>query len=155
LLEAAAEESTMSMSNLEKRAGWLLFGLLLSYGIYFARVLRNVGQSRLAGEALGSVIVGVVAIIGIEILYHIAAPPAGVPPEPKDERDVVIESKAYRNAYFAYGTGACLVISAVIAAGHVGMMVTPFLVVNLVLLLMVLSEAIKLGSQLLYYRKGF
>ena len=145
----------MNMSNLEKRTSWFLVMTLVIYGIYFARVLRNVGQSQFAGEALYRLIVAVVAIIGLEILYHITAPPAGVQPEPKDERDILIESKAYRNGYFAYGTGAFLVISAVIAAGLAHISVTPFLVVNLVLLFMVLAEVVKLVTQLLYYRKGF
>ncbi len=145
-----------NMPNLGKRSLWLLMAMLIFYGPYFARVLRNVGQSHFAGEALWSLIWAVVAIIGIEILCNIGPlPPVGVQPEPKDERDMLIESKAYRNGYFAYGTGAFLVISAVIAAGLAHISVTPFLVVNLVLLFMVLAEVVKLVTQLLYYRRGF
>ncbi|HTV66366.1 MAG TPA: hypothetical protein VMD98_12225 [Bryocella sp.] len=143
-----------NMSQLGKRSLQLLSGMLILYGVYFARVLRNLGQSQFAGEALWSLIWAVVAIIGIEILYHVAAPPAGVQPEPKDERDNLIESKAYRNGYFAYGTGAFLVISAVIAAGFAHISVTPFLMVNLVLLSMVLAEVVKFVTQLLYYTRG-
>lgn len=69
------------------------------------------------------------------------------------ELQKLVELKAYRNAYFAYGTGAFLVISAVIAAGLAHISVTPFLVVNLVLLFMVLAQFVKFGTQLLYYRK--
>jgi len=157
---SAAEESTMkltgysTMSNLEKRTVWMLICTLMIYVPYFARVLRNVGQSQFAGEALYSLIGAVVAIIGIEILYHVVAPPAGVQPEPKDERDILIESKAYRNAYFAYGTGAFLLISAIVAAGLAHISVTPFLIVNLVLLFMVLAEIVKFVTQLLYYTRG-
>jgi len=158
--EAAAEESTMkltgysSMSNLGKRTVWLLIGTLMIYGTYFASVLRNAGQSQFAGEALWRLMWAVVAIIGIEILYHLAAAPAGVQPEPRDERDILIESKAYRNGYFTYGAGAFLVISAVIAAGLAHIAVTPFLMVNLVLLFMVLAEVVKFVTQLLYYSRG-
>ena len=155
ITRSRSRESTMNMSHLEKRATWLLIDMLVIYGIYFARALRNVGQSQFAGEALYRLFGAVVMIIFIEILYHIAAPPVGVEPEPKDERDILIESKAYRNGYFAYGTGAFLVISAVIAAGLAHISVTPFLVVNLVLLFMVLAEVVKFVTQLLYYRKGF
>jgi hypothetical protein len=143
-----------NMSQLGKRSLWMLMALLFLYCPYFARVLRNVGQSQFAGEALWSLIWAVVAIIGIEIFYHMTAPPAGVQPEPKDERDLLIESKAYRNGYFAYGTGAFLVISAVIAAGLEHISVTPFLMVNLVLLFMVLAEVVKFVTQLLYYTRG-
>jgi hypothetical protein len=142
-----------NMSNLGMRSLWLSIALLVIFGTYFARVLRNLGQSQLAREALYRLMVAVVAIIGIEILYHVAAPPVGVEPEPKDERDILIESKAYRNGYFAYGAGAFLVISALVAAGFVHISVTTFLVVNLVLLFMVLAEFVKFGTQLLYYRK--
>jgi hypothetical protein len=145
-----------NMSSLEKRTSWMLIATLVIYGTYFVRALHNVGQSQFAGEALGSLIVAVLAIIGIEILCNIGPlPHVGVQPEPKDERDTLIESKAYRNGYFAYGTGAFLVISAVIAAGLAHVAVTPFLVVNLVLLFMVLAEFVKLVTQLLYYRRGF
>ena len=145
----------MSMTQREKRIAWLLIGMLVAYCPYFARVLRNVGQSQFAGEALESLIAAVVAIIIFESLSHITAPPAGVQPEPKDERDILIESKAYRNGYFAYGTGAFLVISLVIVASLARILLTPFLVVNLVLLCMVLAEVVNFGTQLLYYRKGF
>jgi len=143
-----------SMSNLEKRTVNFLILTLVIYGFYFARVRRNAGQSQFAGEALQALIVAVVAIIGIEILYRLVAPPAGVQPEAKDERDSLIELKAYRNAYFAYGTGAFLVISAVIAAGLAHISVTPFLMVNLVLLFMVVAEVVKFVTQLLYYTGG-
>lgn len=64
-----------NMSQLGKRSLQLLSGMLIVYGLYFARVLRNLGQSQFAGEALWSLIWAVVAVIGIEILYHVAAPP--------------------------------------------------------------------------------
>ena len=143
----------MSMSQREKIIAVLLFPMLVIYGMYFSHVLRNVGQSQFAGDALYRLFVAVVAIIMFEVIYHVAAPPKGVQPEPKDERDVFIELKAYRNGYFAYGTGAFLVISMAIVAGLAHISVTPFLVVNLVLLSMVLAEVVKFGTQLLYYRK--
>lgn len=52
ITRSRSRESTMNMSHLEKRATWLLIDMLVIYGIYFARALRNVGQSQFAGEAL-------------------------------------------------------------------------------------------------------
>lgn len=141
----------MDMSYQEKSIAGSLLAMLVVYGYYFAAVLRHSGQ---VGFAVGRLIFTVIAIIVIEIAYHIALALQSRP-EPKDERDILIESKAYRNAYFAYGTGAFLVISVVIAAGLAGNLVTPFLLVNLVLLFMVLAEVVKFVTQLLYYRKGF
>ncbi len=141
----------MDMSYQEKSIAGSLIAMLVVYGYYFAAVLRHAGQFEFA---VGRLIFAVVAIIVIETAYHIALALESKP-EPKDERDILIESKAYRNAYFAYGTGAFLVISAVIAAGLAGILVTPFLIVNLVLLFMVLAEFVKFVTQLLYYSKGF
>src|SRR5271166_6188857 len=134
----------MEMSYQEKSIAGSLVVILLVYGYYFAAVLRNMNQSQFAGSALGRLIFAVIAIIIIEIVYHIVLSVATKPE--KDERDAIIELKAYRNAYFAYGTGAFFVIACVIAAGfaqdvapsHV--IFTPFLLVNLVLLFMVIAE---------------
>jgi len=101
----------------------------------------------------------VIAIIVIQIVYQIILA-LDSKPEPKDERDVLIECKAYRNGYFALSTGAFLVIGGVIMAvltrdaAPTRIIVTPFLIVNLVLLFMVLAELAKLLTQLFYYRKG-
>ena len=148
----------MEMSFQEKSIAGSLIAMLAVYGYYFAAVLRNIGQSEFAGSALGRLIFAVVAIIIIEIVYHIVLS-AATKPE-KDERDVIIELKAYRNAYFAYGTGAFFVIACVIAAGFAQdvppshMIFRPFLLVNLVLLFMVVAEIVKFVSQLLYYTRG-
>lgn len=148
----------MELSYQEKSIAGSLVAILLVYGYYFAAVLRNAGQAEFAGSALGRLIAAVIAIIVIEIVYHIILSVATKPE--KDERDVVIELKAYRNAYFAYGTGAFIVIACVIVAAFVQdtapthLIFTPFLVVNLVLLFMVLAEIVKFVSQLLYYTRG-
>jgi hypothetical protein len=148
----------MEMSYQEKSIAGSLIAMLVVYGYYFAAVLRNAGQAEFAGSMLGRLILAVIAIIVIEIVYHIVLSVASKPE--KDERDVMIELKAYRNAYFAYGTGAFVVIACVVAAGLMRdtaptrLIVTPFLVVNLVLLFMVLAEIVKFVTQLLYYTRG-
>ena len=82
-------------------------------------------------------------------------------PERKDERDILIEGKAYRNAYFLIAVGANLVIAYVIVASLVGdaaptrIVTTPFFLVNVILFFLVLAELMKFLTQLLYYRKGF
>jgi hypothetical protein len=150
----------MDLSYQEKSIAGSLMVMLLVYGYYFAGVLHHVGEPQFGASGLARLIWAVIAIVVIQIVYQIALALESHP-EPKDERDVLIESKAYRNGYFAYGTGAFLVIAMVIAAGLMGdaaptrIVVTPFLVVNLVLLFMVLAEVVKLVTQLLYYRKGF
>jgi hypothetical protein len=154
----SAKEHVMDMSYQEKSIAGSLVAMLVVYGYYFAAVLRNAGQSEFGGTALGRLIFAVIAIIVIEIVYHIALSVTTRPE--KDERDVIVALKAYRNAYFAYGTGASLVIAYVIVAGFVHdaapakLIFTPFLLVNLVLLFAVLAETVKFVSQLLYYTRG-
>jgi hypothetical protein len=149
----------MDMSYQEKSIAGSLVAMLVVYGYYFAAVLRRAGEPQFGSSAMGRLIAAVVAIIVIEIAFHIGLALESKP-EGKDERDILIESKAYRNAYFALNTGAFMVIGTVITVGllrdtaptHVIM--TPFVIINLVLLFMVLAEIVKLVTQLLYYRCG-
>ena len=149
----------MEMSYQEKSITGSLLAMLLVYGYYFAAVLRHIGQPEFGGGAIGRLMQTVIAIIVIEIVYHIVLAVQSKP-EPKDERDILIESKAYRNAYLLLATGAALVIGLVLVAGLIRdaaptrIMVTPFLLVNVVLLFMVLAEVMKFVTQLLYYRRG-
>jgi Ni,Fe-hydrogenase I cytochrome b subunit len=114
--------------------------------------LRYVGNG---GLGVARLIHAVVAMIVIQVVYHILlALDSGA--EPKDERDSFIECKAYRNGYFSLATGAFLIIGCVLAAEPAQdaapnrIIVTPFLIVNLVLLFMVLAELVKLTTQLFY-----
>jgi len=143
----------MDLSYQEKSILGSLLAMVVVYSIYFAATLRNIGREDLG---LGRLMLTVIAIVVIEIAYHIAlAIEGGV--ERKDERDILIECKAYRNAYLMLATGAGLVITYFIVAGLAGatrLPLTPFLAVNLVLLFMVMSELTKSLTQLFYYRRG-
>jgi hypothetical protein len=149
----------MDLSYQEKSILGSLLVMVVVYGYYFAAVLRDAGRPEFDGGSLGRLMLAVIAIIVIEIVYHIVLAMESKP-EPKDERDVLIECKAYRNAYFLLATGAFLVIGSVIMANLVRetaptrIMVTPFITVNLVLLFMVLAELTKFLTQLFYYRRG-
>src|SRR5271166_6150138 len=146
----------MDMSYQEKSIAGSLLAMLVVYGYYFTAVLRHAGQ---LDFAIGRLIFAVIAIIVIETVYHIVLALESKP-EPKDERDILIESKAYRNAYFLLAAGAFLVIGCVIMAGlardaaPTRIVVTPFITVNLVLFFMVLAELMKFLTQLYYYRRG-
>lgn len=149
----------MDLSYQEKSILGSLLAMVIVYGYYFANALRHAGEPEFGGGGIGRLIFAVIAIIVIQIVYHIILA-LDSRPEPKDERDVLIECKAYRNGYFALATGAFLVIGGVIMAvlardaAPTRIIVTPFLIVNLVLLFMVLAELVKLLTQLFYYRRG-
>ena len=143
----------MDLSYQEKSILGSLLAMVVVYSIYFAATLRNIGREDLG---LGRLMLTVIAIVVIEIVYHIAlAIEGGV--ERKDERDILIECKAYRNAYLMLATGAGLVITYFIVAGLAGatrIPLTPFLAVNVMLLFMVVAELTKSLTQLFYYRRG-
>ncbi len=149
----------MDLSYQEKSILGSLLAVVVVYGYYFASVLRDASRPEFDGGNIGRLVLAVIAIVVIEIVYHIVLALESRP-EPKDERDVLIECKAYRNAYFLLATGAFLVIASVIMAGlardaaPTRIIVTPFLTVNLVLLFMVLAELTKFLTQLFYYRRG-
>ena len=150
----------MDMSYQEKSILGSLLAMVIVYGYYFTNALRHADHAAFDVGSIGRLMFTVIAIIVIEIVYHIILA-IEAKPEPKDERDLLIEGKAYRNAYFVVATGAALVIGYVIVASLVRdaaptrIVATPFLLVNAMLLFMVLAELMKLGTQLLFYRKGF
>jgi len=149
----------MDLSYQEKSILGSLIAMVVVYGYYFASVLRNADRREFDSASLGRLLLAVIAIIVIEIAYHIVLALESKT-EPKDERDILIECKAYRNAYFLLATGACLVITCVIVAGlardaaPTKIIVTPFLTVNLVLFCLVVAELVKFFTQLFYYRRG-
>ena len=146
----------MDLSYQEKSILGSLFAMVVVYGYYFAAVLRDASQPEFN---LGRLVLAVIGIIVIEIVYHIVLS-IEQKPEPKDERDILIASKAYRNAYFLLATGAFLVIACVVMAGlarnaaPTRIILTPFITANLVLFFMVLAELMKFLTQLFYYRRG-
>lgn len=146
----------MDMSYQEKSILGSLFAMVVVYSVYFAGTLRDIGRGDFGASSLGRLIFTVIAIVVIEIVYHIVlAIEGGV--ERKDERDILIECKAYRNAYLMLATGAGLVITYFIVAGLAGatrIPLTPFLAVNAMLLFMVIAELTKSLTQLFYYRRG-
>jgi len=140
----------MDLSYQEKSILGSLLAVTVVYGLYFAGVLRDMGRPDFDGASfpLGRLVGAVVAIVIIEIVYHIILAVESKP-EPRDERDILISGKAYRNAYFALATGAFLVMTGVVLS------LRPFLTANLVLLFMVVAELVKFLTQLFYYRRGF
>ncbi len=142
----------MDLSYQEKSILGSLLAMVVIYGYYFSNALRHIADPGFEGGTLARLIFTVVALVVVEIVYHIVLAIQSRP-EPKDERDLLIEGKAYRNAYFLLASGAALLISWGIVVGRFTL--TPFLAVNLLLLGMVGGELMKLFTQLFYYRRGF
>jgi hypothetical protein len=150
----------MDLSYQEKRIAGSLIAMLVVYGYYFAKTLNNIGSVNFDGASLNRLIFAVIAIMVIEAVYHIALAIESKP-EAKDERDKLISAKAYRNAYFVLASGTWMLLGTLITASlmhrdaSVNFLAAPFVVGNLVLLLMLLAELVKFGTQLFCYRRGF
>jgi hypothetical protein len=78
----------------------------------------------------------------IQIVAQIAIAVANRP-EPKDERDRLIDAKAYRAGYLLLVTGTILCMNIVVSP-----------TVNALLMALVASEVGKSITQLYYYRRG-
>ncbi len=149
----------MDLSYQEKSILGSLLAFVVVFGYYFAAVLRDLGRHEFVAGMVGRLVLAVIAIVVIEIVYHIVLALESKP-EPKDERDILIECKAYRNAYFLLASGAFLVIAWVIMtnlasdAASTRVAVTSFITVNLVLFFMVVADVMKFLTQLFYYRRG-
>src|ERR1039458_565450 len=95
----------MDLSYQEKSILGSLLAVVVVYGYYFAGVLHDLSHPEFGAGNVARLILAVVAIVVIEIVYHIVlALESKV--EAKDERDILIECKAYRNAYFLLASGA-------------------------------------------------
>ena len=136
-----------------------MLALIVAYGFYFGAMLRHLGERGAEGASLGRLVVAVIVIIVIETVYNIVLA-FETKPQPKDERDVMIAGKAYRNAYFLlyFGAGTIMTcalgLAAIDGATPMRITVTPFLILNTMLLLLVSAEIVKFLTQLFYYRQG-
>jgi hypothetical protein len=150
----------MDMSYQEKSTLGSLLIMAAVYGWYFSHTFRQLGRQQFDSTTLSRLMTTVIVIVVVEIAYHIALAIEHSGPAPKDERDLLIDGKAYRTAYFTMFTGMSLVIAWLILAGMVNdttagrMSVAPFLVVNLILLVLVVTELLKFITQLFFYRRG-
>ena len=138
---------SMNLSYREQSIWGSLAITLIVYGYYFATVFSGAQPSQIDRTALARLIGAVFVIVVIEIAYHILiALKSKV--EPKDERDILIETKAYRNAYLLVADLFTLMGTVVVFG------LTPLLTVNLMLLSVVISEIVKYLTQLFFYRRG-
>jgi len=138
----------MNLSYREQSIWGSLAITLIVYGYYFATVFSGAQPSQIDRTALARLIGAVFVIVVIEIAYHILiALKSKV--EPKDERDILIETKAYRNAYLLLVADLFMLMGTVVVFG-----LTPLLTVNLMLLSVVISEIVKYLTQLFFYRRG-
>ena len=119
----------MNLSYQEKSIWASLIATLLVYGRYFAS-----GSQGLVGTIVALTIIQIAAQTALALADR---------PQQKDERDRLIEAKAYRVGYFLLVTGAILCMNIVSRPP-----------VKALLMAVVAAETGKSLTQLVYYRRG-
>ena len=149
-----------NMSFREKSA-WVCFITTLIVWIpYFAYVAQLFERGELTAGPIIAAFIGAVIFqtaLGIVAFIVIAIRSRE---EPKDERDIAIESKAYKNAYVVLAFACIFAISwiivYVVATGSepAARLLTPTAISQMVLFCFVAAEATRYGTQAISYRRG-
>jgi hypothetical protein len=143
----------MTLSYREKSILGSLIAMLAVYGYYFATLPGLNTRRYFDAASTTRLIAMVVAMVVIEIVYHIVIA-ASSRVEAKDERDVLIETRAYRVGYFLLAGGVSILMGLMILSNPETLGISQFSMGNFLLLSMVVAETAKFLTQLFYYRKG-
>ena len=148
----------MNLSYQEKSIWGSMLATVMVFGWYFATtpVFRTEGLTR--SGRLGHLASAVVLLVIIQIVYQ-AAVALKWKAEKKDERDIQIEGKAFRNAYFLLATGALAAMPAVVIVGEFHQqgephLISSYLAIDILLFFLVAAEIAKSATQLFNYRRG-
>lgn len=138
----------MSLSYREKSIFGSLAAILVGYGYYFANVFTAVQPWHFNSRSVVRLMAAVFLIVVIDVVYQIiVAATSG--PERKDERDTLIESRSYRNAYVLLAAAIFTLMAMIVIFN-----LPPYLIVNYALLSVVAAEVVKFLTQLFHYRVG-
>lgn len=143
------------MSYQEKSAWVCLAATLVVFVPYFTYIFM-LPVATLTGATLAAGIAAVVAMIVITAVGHAVI--ALQTEDKRDERDVLIETKSYRNAYWVLATGVMVVAAALYLRAFNPALAanTPLLMLaaNAILLCFVLAEVTSRIRQIVLYRKA-
>ncbi len=138
------------MSFREKSAWIALVTYGVVFGGYFLVLFQNWQDSYGRFLSIGLLVGAVIALIVIATVLTIVA--ALLNPKeanaPADERETLIDLKAERIASYTLSVGVLLMIGALLLGWN------PHLVANLLLAALVVSELVKAGAQIAYFRAG-
>jgi hypothetical protein len=138
------------MSFREKSAWVSLITYGLVFGGYFLTLSRAWDESYAQGLSIGLMVGAVVALIIVAIVLNTAIA-LFTPKEataPADERETMIDLKAERIASYTLSIGVLCLIGALLMGWNA------YLVANLLLASMVISELVKAVAQIAYFRRG-
>ena len=138
------------MSFREKSAIVTLIVLVVVYGGYFARALTwapDTPVEAIDGALIRTVIGLVVLLVFVHVVLGVLTTMAGEKAA-EDERDRMFELIGDRNGGYVVGFGAVGAMLMLLAQ------LPPAQVIHILLGALVLSEIVKIGTQLVLYRRG-
>ncbi len=133
-----------AMTFREKSIAAQFAAILLVYGFFGFRLW---GQNLTPVAAIAVLIGTTVLTTAVTIVAHLTIA-LTAKREKRDERDVVVELRGSRNAYYALAAGVWCILLLAIAPTHAGILFYASLGA------FALAELVRLGSQLVYYRLG-
>lgn len=136
------------MAFREKQAWISLITYGVVFGAYFFLLWRSWDESYGQGLSIGLLVAAVLALIVVAAALNIAAA-LFTPKEanaPADERETLIELKTERIASYTLSAGVVCLIGALLIGWN------GFLVANLLLASLVISELVKALAQIAYFR---
>jgi hypothetical protein len=150
----------MDLSFQEKSHWASLFAIVGVFGYHFHNVFGAV-EAITTVELMVRLIGVIIVIVVIEIVLHIVIAVTAIKDAEDggalDERDVLVNTRAFRNAYVVLFIGVLHMIGYVIAgdlSSEPRWEVTPANTANLLLFVLVIAEIVNYASRLYYYRRG-
>jgi hypothetical protein len=134
----------MNLSYQEKLVWGQFLPMVLLYGYYFVRVAEG-----RRGVAVGSLVGVLIGIAVIQVIFSILVA-ALAKKEPRDERDRLIEYKAFKAAYLSAICVVFFVLWLAFAGGQAG--VGREMVVMCALAVLVGVEMVRMGTILVLHR---
>jgi hypothetical protein len=150
----------MDLSFQEKSVWASLIAIVAVFGFHFYKVFgpaQAINTADLLVRLVGIVIVIVIIEIVLHIIIAMTAARDAEVGGAMDERDVLVATRAYRNAYMVMFVGVIYMLGYVIAGDlNAGSRWTVNAVnsANLLLLILVVAEIVNYGSRIFYYRSG-
>lgn len=146
----------MDLTFKEKSTWGLLLGIVLVSVYYFPQAFDAVNGAAGSWRLVGLSIAGVIALIAIEIVYHVIIAAVSPSETGEDERDKLIDLKAERAAGFALGFILFWIVGRIIATTAMPELGEPSVLMVAVWILAAItaSEVVKLLAVIAYYRVG-
>jgi hypothetical protein len=153
--------NSASFLSFREKSAWIsLVATVAVFLPYFVHVFRLARRGSLTAPAvlqafIAAVIVQVILLVAASVVIALRSRQ-----EPKDERDVAIESKSFRNAYWVFSflsitaIGSLIVLALAPTAAANELWLAPAFLAQIFLLCFVLAEVTKQLTQVVCYRRG-